>query len=90
MENQQLKVAVENGVLSISIGVDILCHASEVGRRYGLEGIKITDKKVFVEGVARQLITEEEDGTTPVHQMFDNAVSQMLEDGEEGIDLEGE
>ncbi|SDZ95263.1 hypothetical protein [Marinobacterium iners] len=90
MKGQQLKVAVENEVLSISIGVDILCHACETGRMYGLDGIKITDKELFLKGMVLQLCREEEDGTTPVHEMFDNAVSQMLEDGEEGVDLKDE
>lgn len=90
LKDQQLKVVVEDGVFSVSIGVDVLCHACEVGRSYGLEGIVITDKEVFVQSVARQLEFESEAGTTAVHELFDNAVSQMLEDGEEGIDLVGE
>ena len=87
MKSQQLKVVVEDGVLSISIGVDIHCHACELGRQYGLEGIVITNKEVFVQNVARQLKFESENGTTAVHELFDNAVSNMIEDGEEGVDL---
>ncbi|MGB0467073.1 MAG: hypothetical protein ACPGF7_05985 [Pontibacterium sp.] len=87
MKDKQLKVAVEDGVFSISIGVNTLCHASEVGRRYGLESVKITDKGLFLKEMVRQLERESEDGATPVHAMFDNAVSQMLEDGENGVDL---
>jgi hypothetical protein len=86
MKDQQLKVAVENDVLSISIGIDTLCHACEVGRRYGTGDIKITDKTIFVEGLARQFENEDADGSTLVHVMLDSAVTAMLENGELGVD----
>ena len=86
MKDKNLTVEVREDVLSISIGTEILCHACETGRMYGLGDIEITDKKVFVDGLVRQLESENEDGTTLVHEMFDKAVTEMLENGELGVD----
>lgn len=72
--------------MSISIGVDILCHACEIGRRYATSDIKITDKQLFVDSIIRQLESECTDGTTLIHAMLDKAVTEMLENGELGVD----
>ena len=90
MKDQQLKVTVENDILSISIGVDMLRHSAEIGRRYGTGEIIVTDQKTFIDGIAKQLDSPDEDGSTLVHELFDKAVSQMLEDGELGVDLADE
>ncbi|MEQ3693187.1 MAG: hypothetical protein ABNH16_07130 [Thalassolituus sp.] len=87
MKNQQLKVFEENGVLSISIGVNTLRHACEIGRRYGTGEIEITDEKLFLENLINEIEKEDEDGSTLAHVMFDSAVTSMLENGEEGVDL---
>ena len=90
-EDKLLTAEVKKGVLTISIGLDQLCHACSIGRRYGLEEIEITDKKLFVEGIVRQLKSQDHDGSTVVHKMFDDAVTEMLENGELGVDeLESE
>lgn len=90
MKTQDLEINVTDGVLCISIGVETLCNACETGRAYGLEGIKITDKEAFVNSLAVELGREGGDDTTPVHEMFDRAVSEMLENGEEGVEAEDE
>ena len=87
MEDKNLIVEVKEDVLSISIGIEILCHACGVGRGYGRGDIKITNKKLFIENFARQLESEEADGSTLVHEMFDRAVTAMLENGEHGVDF---
>lgn len=74
--------------LIIRIGIETLCHAVSFGRPYGQGDIKITDRDLFIKGLLLELISESEDGTTPVHSMFDEAVNQMLENGEEGLDFE--
>jgi hypothetical protein len=85
-EDKTLTAEVKEGVLTISIGVDQLCHACSIGRLYGLGDIEITDKKLFVEGIVQQLKSQDHDGSTVVHKMFDNAATQMLENGELGVD----
>ena len=87
MKNKNLTVEVKDEVLSISIGAEILFHACEIGRRYGIGDIKITNKKLFIENFARQLESEDADGSTLIHEMFDRAVTEMLENGELGVDL---
>ena len=87
MKNKNLTAEVKEDVLSISVGIETLCHACQVGRRYGIGEIKITNVKLFIENFVRQLESEEADGSTLMHQMFDSAVTEMLENGEHGVDL---
>ena len=86
MKNTNLTVEVKEDALLISIGTETLCHSCEVGRRYGLSDIKITDKKQFLASLTRQLEFQDEDGSTLMHEMFDSAVTAMLENGELGVD----
>ena len=85
MRNKQLNVEVIDGVLKISIGVDLLCFAIE----HGPEGVdlKITDNDVFVAEIVNELLTEEEDGSTPVHRMFDRAASEAVDNGAYGVEV---
>lgn len=86
MKDKQLTITLEDDQLKISIGVDLLQHACEIGRAYGLGNIKITDKKEFLNGLVRELEREDADGGTLLYRAFDSAVSEMLENGEPGVD----
>ena len=86
MKDTNLTVEIKEDVLLISIGTEMLCHSCEVGRMYGLGDIKITDKKQFIASLVRQLEFEDEDGSTLMHEMFDRAVTIMLENGALGVD----
>lgn len=46
----------------------------------------VTDAATFAKGIVRYLNDEEEDGTTRIHRMFDSAMIEALEQGEEGIE----
>ena len=46
---------------------------------------KIVDADAFARAVYHQLNDEEEDGTTIVHRMFDDAIKEAIEQGAEGI-----
>ncbi|PAQ03691.1 hypothetical protein LRP31_25660 [Mesorhizobium mediterraneum] len=46
---------------------------------------KVTDPAAFAKAVYHQLNDEEEDGTTIVHRMFDDAIKEAVEQGAEGI-----
>lgn len=48
---------------------------------------RITDPKLFAKSVFHQILCEEEDGTTIVHRMFDEAIINAVEQGAEGIVL---
>lgn len=84
---QQLQVSVDNGVLSISIGVDVLAHAVTMGAG-GMGELTVTDADVFAGELVHALKSEEEDGTTPVHRMLDKVSKHAAEQGAEGIDFD--
>lgn len=85
--NQQLEVKNEDGVLNISIGVDLLVHAITQGSDFWPEDeLTVTDADVFASEIARELESEQEDGTTIVHLMLDKAAENALNNGCEGVD----
>ena len=48
---------------------------------------KVTDPQEFAKSFCHSLNKEDEQGTTMVHEMADKAFVEMIEWGEEGIDL---
>lgn len=89
-KNQQLKAEIASGLLTVSIGVERLQHTILTGREYGSGAIEITNRQDFLEGVKTQLLSEKEDGSTLIHNAFDMAIYEMLENGEPGVDLADE
>lgn len=88
MSKKALNVAAKDGVITISIGIDTLIHATRHGLDpRGLGDFKVTDKSAFIKSVVSELNDEQEDGTTLVHKMLDNAVAAAIESGADGIDL---
>lgn len=93
--NRQLEVKVDRGVLTISIGLDLLKHALEYAPQLefhndeseSFEHPKITSIDDFAEEMVSVLSDEDEDGTTPVHRLLDKAALDALEQGAEGIEL---
>jgi hypothetical protein len=49
--------------------------------------IRVTDPKVFAKEVVHALNREDDDGTTPIHRLFDQAFSEATEDGARGVQL---
>ena len=86
MRNEHLKTEIKDGMLVISIGIDTLCHAVSIGRRYGIGEISITNKDLFTNELLRELNAESEDGSTLVHHMFDVAASRTIQAGAEGVE----
>lgn len=87
MKEKQLTLVIEDDKLKISIGLDVLQFACKIGRAYGNGDIEITDQEEFLIGLMRELERENEDGSTLLHRAFDSAVSEMIENGERGVDL---
>lgn len=93
--NDALKVAIQDGVLVISIGVETLAKAtqfcssmSRFNEKTGqYDEPEITDPDKFALEVVTALNDEDEDGTTLVHQAIDKAAEQAIEMGAEGIRL---
>jgi len=80
-----LNVEISDDALKIKIGTEVLFAACGQGRSYGLGDVTITDKELFLSELVRELKTESEDGSTPIHLMLDQAVTDALENGAEGV-----
>lgn len=80
-----LNVEIAGDTLQIKIGTEALCVACGQGRGYGLGDVTITDKELFLSELVRELKSESEDGSTPIHLMLDQAVTDAIENGAEGV-----
>jgi len=83
--SQQLSVKVEDGQLKISIGIALLAFAVQAQDQWP-EECYVSDVREFAKSVAGRLQKEEEDGTTPIHRMFDAVAETVLEQGDDGVD----
>ena len=82
---------IADGKLVISLRIGTLAHAarhSDYFDRCAESGtpLKITDEAAFAQSVAHALNAEEEDGSTPITRMLDNAFEHVSEWGEDGIE----
>jgi hypothetical protein len=90
-----LKIAIEDGVLTMRIGVEVIAKAvkldpdlSEYDQQAGeWREPEITNVDKFASEVMRALASESEDGTTLVHVAIDTAAMNAIENGAEGIKL---
>lgn len=92
-----LTVGVEGDQLVIRIGVDTLAFCFEIGddnqpydekaTDYRRE-FKVTDRHKFAKGVADGLCDEEEDGSTPLTKILDEAFIKAVE-SDMGVDEDG-
>lgn len=93
--DQLLSCKIKNGVLTMSIGVDLIAHAARLHKslQYYDERTceyyepRITDADKFAEEVRQRLLYESEDGTTLLHIALDQAILDAVENGGDGIDL---
>jgi hypothetical protein len=93
--NDPLKCCIEDGVLIMQIGVEVLAHAvklnpelTEYDERTGdWDEPKITDPDKFAAEVLRALVDEDDEGTTLVHIAIDTAAMNAIENGAEGIQI---
>lgn len=93
MSRAQLSVRLRNGRVVIEIGIATLATvarhmpALEVFDEEALEWFepRVPDPGAFARAVVATLNSEEEDGTTLVHVMFDRAIIEAIEQGAEGI-----
>lgn len=47
---------------------------------------RVSNAALFAEAIAYELDAEKEDGTTPVHLLFDDVMEEAIENGCEGVD----
>lgn len=85
-ENNFLEIDVVNDKLTISIGVPLLLHAIIHSPNYGLSNIKITDQSEFLREFISELLNEDESGANIIHEMFDKAANNAIENGCNGVE----
>jgi len=97
--DKPLSVEVADDMLVISIGVKALAFAVMNGDVWAsmvdAEGpISIVDEAEFARDVMHELEADDDEGTTPVHALFDKAAIAAAEGGSLGImsedDMDGE
>ncbi len=71
-------------VIVIRVPFSVLPDALEQNPRDGsYVGGKVTSVQGFANEVVRELNAEAEDGTTPIHELFDRAMAAAIENGSE-------
>lgn len=79
---------IEDGSIVIRVSLDALPMVLEGAwamRKFDTR-YKITDASEFAKELTRALNREDEQGTTAIHEMFDQAIIDCLENGAFGID----
>lgn len=73
---------IEDWAIVIRVPVSVLPAALEQNPRDdSYRGSLITNLEGFARDVVRELNREEEDGTTPIHLLFDKAMAEAIEQG---------
>ena len=80
-----LEIKMTDGVLEISIGTDTLRQALLDSERF--DNVQIIDQEEFLTNYLDALQRElEEDGTQPVHKLFEDTLEFMLEQGDSSVE----
>jgi hypothetical protein len=92
-----LTIKIENDAIVIRLPFETLKFASEQSPKLATydhdksdwRRVKVTNIQEWAKEVLRALRHEEEDGSTPVDMLFDKMFEAAVEDGAEGIAIEG-
>lgn len=76
---------IEGKEIVIRVKFSALKTAFEAHPNQLAEDYRLTSLKTVADSLVRRLNEEEEDGTTPVHRLFDAAFEEALEQGDEGF-----
>lgn len=66
---------------NLDVALRVGCSMSGIDPPY-----RVTDSVVFAKEVVRELNSEDEEGTTAIHRMFDAAFIEAIEQGAEGVE----
>lgn len=79
---------IENGEIVIRVSLKSLPMVIEGSWATGNLDVryKITNVKKFAADLVCELNREEEDGTTPIHRMYDKAIAEAIDQGAFGIE----
>lgn len=85
----RLTVGIEDQEIVIRLPISVLVLSADTAfeREYQVgHGIKVTDPETFAADVLAELEREDEEGTTTVHELFDQAMCAAVENGSEGVE----
>lgn len=89
MLDKELTVERIDDEIRISIGLATLAYAIENGpnwyEEYSIDPGFYKDYMEFGKSIVQYLEHEEEDGSTPVHRLFDSVAEEALNQGAEGF-----
>lgn len=81
-------VRIQRGMIVIRVPVAALHDALQQNPRYDTYAeANVTDADGFASDVVRELNREAEDGTTPVHLLFDRAMAEAIEQGSAYVEV---
>ena len=82
------EAVIEKGNIVIRVPVRCLPVAYQGGIDAGYiePGFRITNARAFAKDLVQALNSEEEDGTTPIHRLFDAAMEDAIEQGADGVE----
>ena len=91
--NIQLRCRIVERVLTIEIGIDTLKHAAERHEEFWQPqtdkvALVVSKPEIFAKDVRIALLAEEEDGTTRIAALLDDAILEAVEQGSEGLDYD--
>jgi hypothetical protein len=86
------EAVIEDGAIVIRVPLTALPQVVEGAWALGSLETRyvVTDTEAFAKDLVRALNDEDEQGTTLVHKMFDDAINEALEQGAEGIEEDPE
>lgn len=83
-----LQAEIIDGKIVISIGINVLAFACDTGHPENQANeFSIVDKDQFAKDIMNEITREEEDGTTPLHRLFDQATLDAIDQGSLGIEF---
>lgn len=79
---------IDGDEIVIRVPVSVLPHALKQNPRDdSYYSVTIADVAGFARDVARELNSEAEDGTTPIHSLFDRAMADAIDNGSGHVEL---
>lgn len=79
IEGDEIVIRLDIKALQIIASGGWACNA--------LPPLEITDGALFADDLCRALNYEDEQGTTPIHRLFDKGINQAVENGALGCDV---
>jgi len=89
-----LRVKVVDSVLVIEIGIDTLADSVKRHNDWRDDNdeprLTVTNATVFAQEIVGALQSEQDDGTTPIDILLDEAITYVVEQGGEGVEMREE